>query len=51
MRKMSAMEKNRLIILFLVSLLLGTCTDAWEEHTRINDNVSPSQTNLSTRRF
>ena len=40
MRKMSAMEKNRLIILFLVSLLLGTCTDAWEEHTRINDNVS-----------
>lgn len=32
--------KNRLIILFLVSLLLGTCTDAWEEHTRINDNVS-----------
>lgn len=33
------MNKYRLIFVFAVSLMLGNCSDPWDEHTRINDDV------------
>ncbi len=34
-----AMKKYRLIALLVTLLFCGSCRDAWEEHTRINDDV------------